>query len=368
MSAVLSYSRLPPAVERILEAAHWAPSGDNAQPWRFEVRDDARFDVLVRVEPGNVYEYRHGEPTLISAGTLLENIAIAAASFGKRAEWKYLGLAGDTHRIQVELRDDAAAKAHPLLAMIEKRSVDRRPYQMKPLSPAQHEALAAAAGPEISVEWHESLAERRKIAGLTRLATDIRLRIPETFDIHNRIVDWKRTQSPDAIPARALGLDAMTLKIMRWTLAKRPRTEMANRMGSPFFAGLQMDFLPGLFSAAYFAFRLQARETGPEAAASQLLRTGQAVQRFWLTATQLGLVMQPCLATLAFAHYGAAGEAFTVSQPERRKAAILVRRVEKDLSELSTLVFLGRIGTPVKARQDSRSLRVPLAQLVLGGT
>jgi len=48
---VLSYSRLPPDIERILDAAHWAPSGDNAQPWRFEVQTDNRFDVLVRIEP-----------------------------------------------------------------------------------------------------------------------------------------------------------------------------------------------------------------------------------------------------------------------------------------------------------------------------
>ena len=82
---MLSYSRLPQAIERILDAAHWAPSGDNAQPWTFEVQDENRFDVLVHIEAGNVYEYRQGEPTLISAGTLLENIAVTAPSFAKRS-------------------------------------------------------------------------------------------------------------------------------------------------------------------------------------------------------------------------------------------------------------------------------------------
>ena len=229
---MLNYSRLPPAVEQILEAAHWAPSGDNAQPWTFEVQSEDYFDVLVRIEAGNVYEYRQGEPTLISAGTLLENIAIAAPSQGKSADWQYQGLAGNVHRIRVQLTPKVAAE-HPLLGQIERRSVDRRPYQMRALLEGDKRALSDAVGPEFSVEWHESLAARRKVAGLTRLATDIRLRIPETFDIHNKIVDWKQAYSPDAIPSRALGLDAMTLKIMRWTLAKRQRTEMANRMGSP---------------------------------------------------------------------------------------------------------------------------------------
>ena len=361
---MLNHSRLPQAIDRILDAAHWAPSGDNAQPWHFEVHDDNRFDVCVHIEAGNVYEYRNGEPTLISAGTLLENIAIAAPTYGKRARWEYLGLAGQVHRIKVEL-EDAAPTENPLFSQIERRSVDRRPYQMRPLAEEDRLTLSRSVGPEFSVEWHESLAARRKIAALTRLATEIRLRIPETFDIHSRIVDWKRAYSPDGIPSRALGVDSMTLKMMRWTLAKRARTEIANRLGSPFFAGLQMDFLPGIFSAAYFGLRLAHRADGQEGV-RQMLRVGQAAQRFWLTATSLGLVLQPCTAALAFAYYGLVGEPFTASAPERRKAAELARRAGRDLSDLQTLVFLGRIGFPQKAKLESRSLRVPLAQLVQG--
>ena len=360
---MLNYSRLPPAVEQILDAAHWAPSGDNAQPWTFEVQSEDQFDVCVRIEAANVYEYRHGEPTLISAGTLLENIAIAAPSQGKSAQWQYQGLAGNVHRIRVQLHQDSSAREHPLFGQIQRRSVDRRAYQLRALSESDKRALSDAVGPEFSVEWHESLGARRMVAGLTRLATDIRLRIPETFDIHNRIVDWKQAYSPDAIPSRALGLDAMTLTIMRWTLAKRQRTEMANRMGSPVFAGLQMDFLPGIFSAAYFTFRLKQRATDQAEEASQLLRVGQAVQRFWLTATKLGLALQPCLATLAFAHYGRAKEPFTVSSAERRKAEKLATRANATLGDLPSLRFIGRIGFP-KAKLESRSLRVPLAQLV----
>lgn len=361
---MLNYSRLPAAVERILEAAHWAPSGDNAQPWTFEVQDEALFDVCVRIEPGNVYEYRQGEPTLISAGTLLANIAIAAPSSGKRATWSYVGAEGSLHRIRVVLEDDAGAFEHPLYGEIQRRSVDRRPYRRRGLAADDKQALADALGPDYALGWHESLAERRKIAGLTRLATDIRLRIPETFAIHSRIVDWQRAYSPDAIPSQALGVDAMTQKMMHWTLAKRERTEFANRLGSPFFAGLQMDFLPGLFSAAYFAFRFrEPRQPGP-AGVSQLLGAGQAVQRFWLTTSKRGLVLQPCLATLAFAHYGASDTPFTTAQTERRKARLLAQRVVRDLGDLQTTFFVGRVGYPQAAKLESRSLRLPLAQLV----
>jgi nitroreductase len=360
-------SNLPPTVERILEAAHWAPSGDNAQPWTFEVKDETQFDVCVRIEPGNVYEYRQGEPTLISAGTLLANIAAAAPSNGKRARWEYVGSEGGVHRIRVTLEDTADASPHPLYGEIERRSVDRRPYQRRSLTQGDKQALADALGPAFDLTWHESLSARRKIAGLTRLATDIRLRIPETFAIHSRIVDWQRAYSPDGIPSKALGVDAMTQKMMHWTLAKRERTELANRLGSPFFAGLQMDFLPGLFSAAYFAFHFKEPRAAGQAGISQLLRGGEAVQRFWLTASKRGLVLQPCLATLAFAHYGASGEAFTTASAERRKAQVLAQRVVRDLGDLQTTFFVGRIGYPQAAKLESRSLRRPLAALLKDG-
>jgi nitroreductase len=361
---VLSYSRLPKTVELILEAAHWAPSGDNAQPWTFEVQDEAHFDVCVRVEPGNVYEYRQGEPTLISAGTLLANIAVAAPSSAKRARWDYAGAQGPVHRIRVALEDDPTASEHPLYGEIQRRSVDRRPYRSSRLTPDDKDALAAALGPDHDVQWHESLGARRRVASLTRLATDIRLRIPETFAIHSRIVDWQRAYSPDAIPSKALGVDAMTQKMMRWTLARLERTRLANRLGSPFFAGLQMDFLPGLFSAAYFAFRFRAPRQSGQAGIVQLLRGGEAVQRFWLTASKRGLVMQPCLATLAFAHYGQDGTAFTVSQAERKKARLLAKRVVRELGDLQATFFVGRIGHPPAAKLESRSLRLPLARLI----
>jgi sulfur-carrier protein adenylyltransferase/sulfurtransferase len=360
---VLNYSHLPPAIDRILEAAHWAPSGDNAQPWTFEVLDDRNFDVCVRIAAGNVYEYRQGEPTLISTGTLLENIAVAAASCGSRARWQYQGFADGIHRIRVELEEDPSAAENPLFGEILRRSVDRRPYRLRGLAAQDRQSLSQALGAEFSVEWLESLADRRRIAGLTRLATDIRLRIPETFDIHNKIVDWSRAYSPDAIPSRALGVDAMTLKMMRWTLAKRKRTQIANRLGSPFFAGLQMDFLPGIFSAAYFVLRFAQPSTDKQERISQLLRGGQAVQRFWLTASKLGLALQPCLATLAFAHYGRSDEPFTTSLTERRKAADLAGRASQNLPGLPAVFFLGRIGYP-KAKLESRSLRLPLAQLI----
>ena len=360
-------STLPPIVEKLLDVARWAPSGDNAQPWTFRIDSGERITLHIHCAAGNVYEYAKGQPTLLSAGTLLENIEIAAPAFGRRASWRYLGCSNCVHAIEISLAQSGGDATLALFDEITRRSVDRRPFRMRPLSKDQKSALAAELSADIDLCWFESLADRRKIAGLTRLATEIRLRIPETFEIHNRIVDWDNLMSAHGIPARALGLDPLTLKIMRWTLARRARTEISNKLGSPTFASLQMDVLPGIFSAAYFAFVIRERAHEPDSRVVQVLKAGQSVQRFWLRATKLGLAMQPCLAPLAFDHYGRTGENFTSHLPSLKAAANLARRLDQTIGTAGDAVFLGRIGWP-RGPQTSRSVRRPVVELLDPGS
>ncbi len=116
------------------------------------------------------------------------------------------------------------------------------------------EQLTKSVGAGISVEWFESLAARRRIAALANMATGIRLRIRETFDIHRRILDWARLLSPDGIPARASGRRRDDPEGHALVDGGLQRLDFGNRMGSTMFAGLQMDLLPGLFSAAISRF------------------------------------------------------------------------------------------------------------------
>jgi hypothetical protein len=122
-----------------------------------------------------------------------------------------------------------------------------------------------------------------------------------------------------------------------------------------------MDFLPGLFSATYFVIRLEGRSGEPGA----VLEAGGAIQRFWLMATKLGLVMQPCVAMLAFWSYAAAGRDFTALPKAQAMARRLASRAEAVLGPNDEIVFLGRIGWPW-SRSPSRSIRLPLARLMDG--
>ena len=354
---------LPKAIEAILDIARWAPSGDNRQPWSFRIKGDRDVEVLIRRSDSNVYEYRHGEPTLISAGALLENIEIAAPAYGLKATWRYAGSADGIDHIAVSFRENDTAFVPELFDEITRRSVDRRPFRMDSLSGKQKTLLSEALNLELQVQWFNRLSDRRRIAALSGLATNIRLTIPETFAIHGSIVDWENRESEHAIPSRALGLDPLTLWLTRWSMAKWSRTKFMNALGAPYFASLQMDFLPGLFSASYFAIRLTRRSSEPDAALVQIIQTGQAIQRFWLTATKLGLVMQPCIALLAFWSYAAAGQKFTSLRKMQGAAGELATGAAAIFGKIDDVVFLGRIGLP-RDRSDSRSTRLPLSQLL----
>jgi len=104
-----------------------------------------------------------------------------------------------------------------------------------------------------------------------------------------------------------------------------------------------------------------ARE--PSVTLEDRLRAGAAVQRFWLTATSLGLQLQPQYTPLVFAGYARKGLAFTTVAAARRRAASVAARLAALLSpqHAERAVFLGRIG--YGPAPTARSMRLPLERL-----
>jgi molybdopterin/thiamine biosynthesis adenylyltransferase/nitroreductase len=375
MAAKLSDAAIPvpprPAplteIEAILDDARWAPSGDNTQPWRFEATGAETVTLyLTNQSAHDVYDYRDGEPSLLAGGALLESIAIAASVRGRDLEWRYQGQTGHRHRIELGLPRRAGLAADPLYASVPLRSVNRRPYRLTPLSTQQRRELEAALGDALEIVWHESAAERWRLARLGGKATGVRLGAPEAFPVHQRVIDWRRAQSPDAIPAAAAGLMRISLPAMRWALKSWRRMRLLNAVGSRVFAAAQMDYIPGFMSAAYFTLRLSERDGAPAARAVQLLEAGREIQRFWLTATRLGLALQPAMGTLIFADYGAVAPTFSLDPGTRRRTTGLAAAFTATLGDCAPIVFMGRIGVPRHPPRACRSTRRPVGELITG--
>ncbi|MDV3241703.1 MAG: hypothetical protein LOY00_07985 [Methylocaldum sp.] len=91
------------------------------------------------------------------------------------------------------------------------------------------------------------------------------------------------------------------------------------------------------------------------------------MQRFWLTATQLGLQLQPEMTPLIFAGYIRESIKFTRVDAVEKKAKLLANELTALLGDecVERAVFMGRIGEgkPPKAR----SIRKPLSELLVTG-
>lgn len=352
---------IPQSIADILELARWAPSGDNTQPWRFEIVDERHVVVHAFDTRDHCVYDLDGHPSQIALGALLETLAIAASAHGMRAEFRRRPESSDTHpEYFLELIPDSQLPPDPLLPHVKLRSVQRRPMHTTPLNALQKEALQSAVGESYTLRWFDSRAQRWQFAKLMFDNAKLRLTLPEAYTVHRSIIDWKTRFSDDKVPDRALGLDAMTLNLMRWVMTSWQRVEFFNTyLAGHLVPRIEMDLLPGLFCAAHFVILApKAPETIDDYVAA-----GRAVQRFWLTATSFGLQLQPEMTPLIFSRYVREGRAFSRVPSAVGTASELSGRLSRLMgdSPVERTVFLGRIGNGAMA--TSRSLRLSVRRL-----
>lgn len=347
------------AIEQILDLARWAPSGDNTQPWRFEVAGEKHVVVHGHDTRHHCVYDLDGHPSQISIGALLETIAIAASTHGLRMSVERRLESPDT-RPTFDIRfETAQVEPDPLAPFITQRSVQRRPMSTRPLTASEKAEVEAAAGDAFHILWLEGFAARLETALLMFHNAKLRLTMPEAYTVHRDVIEWNARYSEDRIPDQALGVDPMTAKLMRFVMKSWPRVAFFNK----FLAGtwaprIQMDLIPGIACGAHLV--IKARDV--PSTIDDYVAAGRAVQRVWLTLTRLGLQMQPELTPLIFGSYVRHGIKFTREEKLQALAEELERAVKHVIgSDAATAVFMARTGAGPTAK--ARSTRLSLQRL-----
>ena len=354
---------IPQPMADILELARWTPSGDNAQPWRFEVSAGDRAVIHVHDTRSHcVYDFQ-GRATLLALGALIETLHIAASSFGYRVRITSQASLDATHtKHNLDLQPDDSIKPDPLAASITRRCVQRRPLSLRRLTLDQKRSLENAAAP-YSLRWLDTFGQRMEMASLLFMSAKTRLISPEAYEVHRAIIAWRSRYSNDKVPDQALGLDPLTLRLMEWVMHSWKRVRFFNKyLAGTYMPRLQLDFIPGLACAAHFALISTASPRQPE----DFMAAGRAMQRFWLTATHLGLQLQPEMTPLIFSWYHNSHSRFSHIDAVQHTLPTIHKKLAKVMGDEvpGRGVFMGRIGHGKPAK--SRSRRLPLDQLIIG--
>ena len=192
----------------IIEYGVKAPSGDNCQPWRFRFDKDRLLLINDEARDTSLYNVRN-IASFVAHGALLENMQIAAVSFGydmavvpfPKGEKNSVIAAVEFKRSQ--------AKADPLLPYIRKRCTNRWPYLRVELeenitSTLREEAMSFPGG-EVFLAGGER--EKKIIAGAASLNDRL---LFENRRLHDFLFDHIRWTEKEAKETRD-GLDIMTL-------------------------------------------------------------------------------------------------------------------------------------------------------------
>ena len=156
---------MTPIVRDILELANRAPSGENTQPWRWQIQGD-RID-LFDIHSADRSLYNSGNRgSFVAHGAVIENLCAAASAFGfsPRVEIDGAGTHSD-HIATVILGAQGDRPSMDLAQAIRERVTNRFPYENRPLVAAERAALLESDGSAVTGQFLvEREADRARLA------------------------------------------------------------------------------------------------------------------------------------------------------------------------------------------------------------
>lgn len=274
-------------VGRIVDAARQAPSGGNIQPWRFEADDEeVRFYLVPERTTAMDVRFR---ASYVGIGAAILNARVAAASMGRGGGCKLFPEGYPSrHVATLQLGHSGERELAALLPQVFSRSSNRR---FGAPSPELEERTTLALRRAVEREG----AQLRLVSGrgpLDRvsdlLAASDRIRFL-TPTLHREMVGELRVPGREPLEE---GIDVRTLELGSAELAALELLRRPDVMAhlSEWRAG---SLLGMRTKASVASASAMAAVVIPRADPIAYVRGGAAVERFWLTADQLGLAVQP---------------------------------------------------------------------------
>ncbi len=279
-------------ITNLLKAAAAAPSGGNAQPWKFLYKDNRIFIIHDEHFSYSLLDFRN-EGTYIGFGSMLENIEIAASQLNVGIQVDEFPLKDDLRLIAVvNFTDKPTIHALDYLApVIFSRVTSRNVGERTSISDIDKHALTAVANsiPGALLHLFEDLDTITELTDVLTSAERVRLLNPRGhFDTFIRELRFNKFQTE----ASEDGMDINTLNMTNsekagLQIARDPAAvEFLNKLEKG--TGFKKISRKPLMTASCLAVVSMNRND-----ATGFLHGGRVVERVWLEANHRGISFQP---------------------------------------------------------------------------
>ncbi len=292
-----SASQLSGQINAVLELAVRAPSGDNCQPWRFNVTNSTLEIGIDQSLAQHTFNNRH-HASLISIGMLVESIALASPELGLQTEIQWLPTEfADLDRkspwVRITFNSAPSATGQSTwLTAIQSRSTQRGEFSATGvvLSHSKFNFIKQSDYPLVS----SSVLSGEQARSTSTLMDFICKSEQYVFNNPSALRDlfhWVRfskheTQATnDGMPWRSLGLKPAEALLFK-TLKRFP---VLQNVFTPFIRFVIAKQTQRKIGRAGGIALLSVKSATPEA----VFEAGRVAMRQWLHLEQLGLAVQP---------------------------------------------------------------------------
>lgn len=331
-------------IKKILEHAVNAPSGNNSQPWKFEIKGNKIY--IFNVSDGDVTPYNFDQKgSYIAHGALIENISIIAAKHGYEAKTELFPNKNNSDNTAVIALEKGVSKEDPLFNYIEDRATNRRMYKKIPLR-IEHKNEILKTEEEVGNGGKIILIEDR--GEIEKLAESLALHERLIFEnkmIHNIVfskISWSEKEDFEKrtglyIKTKFPDMPAFLFPLMK-IFGKWSFVNIVNKAG--FSGKIQKQSAESCISSSVLCAILVDNEES-----ENYLRGGRLLQRIWLKATKLGLSIQPMTGIPYLARRISSGNSEGFS-PEQSK---LIKQADEIIDnsfnkEKKTIIMIFRVG------------------------
>ncbi|MDP3954043.1 MAG: hypothetical protein Q8Q06_01320 [bacterium] len=338
----------------IINAGIRAPSGDNSQPWRFEIEKDVLelYNIPDRDNPFYNFKQRG---SLVAHGALIENMTTTASHSGYE-------MRAELHAN--ELKDNLVAritfhrsepKSELLYPSIFKRATNRKPYNSKIALTAEQKTMLTESVkniPDINFTLTESSEDKKEIGTAVSTNEIVALETEKLHNIFFSDIVWTEKEEKE----KRKGLYIKTLELpppIQLLFRGLKHWKFNNALNKIGFAKGAAKGNAQIYSSGSAIGIITIKErTG-----NNFVNAGRAMERLWLASEYLGLSFQPIAGMLFLAQRIDENEADSFNTGHQAIISDAYKKIENIFSTKGkTISMLFRIGHAEKPSAYSSRL------------